>query len=457
MILSMPVSRILGIFLSFVMLVSCNRQPEPGKNIGSHYVEVREQNGRYQLYRNGAPYYIKGACIDKNFDMLKESGGNSIRIYNVQVDSALVILDQAQEVGLTVTVGLNLAPAHELDYSNENEVAAQQERIKKDIYKLKNHPALLMWGIGNELNSGAGLTQFLKHYRLWRAVNNIAKIIHEIDPNHPTTTMIPTDPTSTLFISLFCSDIDILSLNVFIKKKLPFYTRLWNGPVLVSEYNSFAYWNKATARTEWYAKLEPTSSSKVKTLQTQYQELINNNRDKCLGAYVFFWGQKQEYTTTYFGLFTEKGNPTEVIDAMQHIWTSKWPANRAPGISSLTINQKQDSRNIYLEAGQKYKAEILARDNENDSLQLNWEIQKDNTEIFFNSRVGQPKPEVIAEGKLNFENFAKNKPAHTPASHQKFNLEFIAPTYEGPYRLFIYLTNKNQKTATSNAAFYVIN
>jgi hypothetical protein len=41
-----------------------------------------------------------------------------------------------------------------------------------------------MWDIGNELNLES------HNPRVWDAVNEISKMIHQIDPNHPTTTSL---------------------------------------------------------------------------------------------------------------------------------------------------------------------------------------------------------------------------------------------------------------------------
>jgi hypothetical protein len=43
---------------------------------------------------------------------------------------------------------------------------------------------LIIWAIGNELNLRA------TNPKVWDAVNEISKMIHEIDPNHLTTTTL---------------------------------------------------------------------------------------------------------------------------------------------------------------------------------------------------------------------------------------------------------------------------
>ena len=45
-------------------------------------VEVKTNSlGNFELLRNGVPYYIKGAGAKDHFDLLVESGANSIRVW----------------------------------------------------------------------------------------------------------------------------------------------------------------------------------------------------------------------------------------------------------------------------------------------------------------------------------------------------------------------------------------
>jgi beta-galactosidase/beta-glucuronidase len=84
-----------------------------------------------------------------------------------------------------VLMGLYVAPARRgFDYSDSAKVQKQFEKIKNKVEQLKDHPALLGWAIGNELNLR---TDDLSAFK---AVNDISKMIHEIDGNHPTTTTL---------------------------------------------------------------------------------------------------------------------------------------------------------------------------------------------------------------------------------------------------------------------------
>ena len=144
-------------------------------------VEIRKENGEFRLYRGGRPYYVKGAVYggDPNgkFPLrdLAARGANSVRSRGSRV------LDEAQRLGMSVLVNvpMRMESVHKFDYSNEQAVREQFEQAKKLVLEFKDHPAVLMWAIGNELSVG------YKNKKVWNAVNDVARMIHEVDPNHP--------------------------------------------------------------------------------------------------------------------------------------------------------------------------------------------------------------------------------------------------------------------------------
>ena len=145
-------------------------------------VEVRQTPQGWEMLRDGKPYYVKGAGGDTHLDIVVNIGGNSIRTWGI--DDAQTILDNAQKHGLTVMLGMWLQhERHGFDYSNKAKVEKQLNHFKSVIDQFKNHPALLMWGIGNEVDL------FYSNTRVWDAIEDIAKYAHQVDPNHPTSTV----------------------------------------------------------------------------------------------------------------------------------------------------------------------------------------------------------------------------------------------------------------------------
>ena len=142
-------------------------------------MDIRFQDGRYQIYRFGEPYFIKGVCVEdsRNLRLLKNLGGNSVRLYSTI--RAAEVLDSANALGLSVMLGLELLPeGPKMDYGDERAVNEQFNRAKQEVLKYRKYPALLMWSVGNELGVQMTLASFLKERRIWIQINKIAAMIH---------------------------------------------------------------------------------------------------------------------------------------------------------------------------------------------------------------------------------------------------------------------------------------
>lgn len=415
-----------------LLLFSFKEGGSTGKKINS--VNVKRVHGEFHLYRNGEPYFIKGAGGTMYFDRLKECGGNSIRLWSTV--GAKELMDQAYEMGLSVTLGLDLGHERKgFDYSDKKAVKEQLERVKKDILAFKDHPALLIWGIGNEVD------QFAKNFKVWDAVQEIAKFIHEIDPHHPTTTMLAGVPVHHIRqIVKRCPDLDILSINAF-KWIEPVRNDItaagWKGPYLIGEWGPSGYWESDTL--PWGAFMEETSTQKIEACRNRYTKGILANSDRCLGGYVFYWGWKQARTHTLLSLYTEDGKENGVQDMLYEVWNSSPPRNRAPEILPVGIDEYQVHKGVYLKPGSLHHAYTSAKDADGDSLNYNWEIYEESKE----KKEGgdwEPKPAVIPNTVIDGKTRA---------------LYFKAPEKPGAYRMFVYAYDGHNHVATANAPFYV--
>jgi hypothetical protein len=432
---------VIYVFLALIILLttdfkSMGQSPvvPQKKKMQAVKVELRNENGKYLLYRGGKPYYINGGGGSQYLDRLAACGGNSIRTWSTT--DGLKILDEAHKHGLTVTMGLNVArERHGFDYNDAEAVAKQLQELRSEVSKYKDHPALLIWGIGNELNL---------HYtnpNVWNAVNEIAKMIHEIDPNHPATTMLAGIQQKEVdFIKARCPEIDILSINTYgALPKLPQQIREigWEGAYMVTEWGPTGHWEGP--QTVWKASVEETSSAKAEVYKNRYEASMKQDKEKCLGSYVFLWGQKQERTPTWYGLFTESGEESEVVDVMQYLWTGKWPKNRAPHIESMQIDGKLATDNIYLKPANTYPIQAMVKDPDGDKLIYRWELLPESTDL----KEGgdrESRPGAI-QGLIAEENRGKTI--------------LRVPNVEGAYRLFIYALDGKNKVATANIPFYV--
>jgi hypothetical protein len=117
-------------------------------------VELVHEEGRYRLLRGGRPYDVRGAGTVGKLDALAAHGGNTIRTWSTgSSDDQPHVLDEAASYGLTVALCIDIGrERHGFDYNDEDALARQLEFARGEVRKYKDHPALLMWIIGNEPN-----------------------------------------------------------------------------------------------------------------------------------------------------------------------------------------------------------------------------------------------------------------------------------------------------------------
>jgi hypothetical protein len=404
-------------------------------------VEVRKENGRFSLFRNGQPYYIKGAAGYAHFKEIRACGGNSVRIWGGEPNLG-ELLDNAWYNHLSVTVGLYVGTVrHAFDFSDKETIKAQKEVVRKIVLEHKDHPAVLMWGIGNEvdiMSEGKRSDDPI----IWKVVNEFAKMVHELDQEHPTTTMIVPYRMTIRNINKYCPEIDILSINTFgalqeldSKLKEPFWG--WSGPYLISEWGATGWWE--AKKTLWGAPIEKNSTSKAEFIKMNYENYINPKLSKCIGSYVFYWGEKQERTETWFSLFDEHGNKSQSVNFLNYLWAGEWPKNTAPKISDISFNKKKAHEHVFIRINSTNTAKIAASDDENDDLAFSWMI----------------KPESVPENYWG-ENEKKMEALSTLERTNETEITFNAPSEEGAYRLFCYITDSQGNYSVANFPFYVI-
>lgn len=425
-----------------VYLLSCSKNME-GNGMEEAMipikVEIRKEGDAFRLYRGGAPYSFNGAGLNGDIGNLKSHGGNSIRTWDAgnEHQSGLEILDEAEENGMTVFMCFYMQPErHGMDYENEELVAQQFEKIRRVVLKHKDHPALLAWCIGNEMNHS------YSNPRVYDAVNEISKWIHEVDPNHPTTTAVASfSPNVVKEVKERASDIDFISIQVYGELHVlqdMIRNAGWTKPYMVTEWGAIGHWEMPA--TEWGAPIEQTSSQKAANYLKGYKKSIEPYANQCLGNYVFLWGQKQERTPTWYGLFLESGEETEVIDVMHYIWNDKWPANRATSVAYLKLDGKQANENVYLKPGNLYEADFAVKDIDEDELSFRWVIMRESSAI----QEGGDREE-IPEKIFEIERTSESA------------ISFSAPDSEGAYRLFAYTFDGNGHASHANIPFYVKN
>ena len=391
---------------------------------------VVEEDGVHRLVRNGRTYVIRGAGGETHFDRLAAAGGNSIRTWGA--DNLGRILDEAHRHGLTVCAGLWLGhERHGFDYADRSAGLHQLETSLETVRRFKDHPALLMWGIGNEME-GDGTNP-----AIWKAVEEIARQVKRIDPDHPTMTVIAelgNDKVQS--IERFCPSIDIVGVNSYggiTTVGARYRAAGGTKPYVITELGPPGPWE--VGKTAWGSPIEMTSTDKGEWYAKGFRKAVTEQHGLCLGSYAFFWGHKQETTATWFGMLLPDGSRLAPVDASVEAWTGAPPENLCPRIVSLEAD-----RTARLRPGDVVTATLSARDPENDPLKIRWVLRADSRTV---GSGGDFQPD-----ETSFD---------AAVSASGATAKVTLPSRTGGYRLFAYVFDNAGGAAVANLPLHVEN
>lgn len=392
-------------------------------------VKVIKKGDGFQMLRDGKPYLIKGAGGDGSKVDLKAAGGNSWRTWGA--DNLDGQLAEAQKLGMTVTIGIWLGhKEHGFDYSNAQAVAAQKEMARKVILQYRNSPALLVWALGNEMENGV-----TNQADLWNAVEDIAKMAHQLDPNHPTMTVVAEiGGDKVAQINAHCPDIDIVGLNSY--GGGPSIGERYKAaggvkPYIITEFGPPGTWE--SEKNAWDVVPELTSTAKAERYRDTYVKSVLAE-PLCLGSYAFTWGHKQEATPTWFGLLLPDGSKLGAVDTLTEMWTGKKAVNLCPAIHTLTLDGSGQTT-----PGATLTAHLNVTDPENQPLVTSWALQADPAN-YSTGGTSQASPPTYPEAIVS---------SNTKSAILKM------PANGGAYRLFVTVRDGHGGAAVGNIPLIV--
>ncbi len=382
-----------------------------------------------EILLDGQPFVPNGASAHDHLTELKAAGANVVRTYGEEPGE---MLDAAQRAGLKVIVGFWMGhPRLGFDYANRAAVSAQLEALRHMVERYRYHPALLMWGIGNEVEIEVDPATALQAFA---AVGEAAKLVKSLDSAHPTMAVVAeVGGTKVDDLKRLAPDIDVLGINGYGDGLLTSARRAqaqgWSGPIVLTEMGALGHWDAPKA--PWGAPVEPTSTEKA----AQMRRYLTAARQAKVGALPFLWGQKQEVTPTWYSLLLPTGEWTETVEAMAETWGGTPPGrtNHAPRILSFRTD-----RSLSIPAGGELNVALVATDPDGDPVKVEWLVMAETTV----RSVGgdrEPVPPTLPE--------AVHAPSPTGVR--------IAGLPPGSYRVFAYVRDGRGAAATANLPFEV--
>jgi hypothetical protein len=394
-------------------------------------VELQQTAEGWQLLRGGEPYFVRGAGGQASLEQLVTAGGNSIRTWGA--DDIDALLDRAHALGLSVTVGIWLGhERHGFDYGDPAQVSAQMERAREAVLRYKDHPAVLLWGIGNEMEGFAEGDD----PRIWKAVNDIAAMVKRIDPHHPTMTVTAEIGGARVkSIKEHCPAVDIHGINSYggAPSLVERYRKAGGTkPIILTEFGPPGVWE--VGKNEWGSAAEPTSTEKARFYRKSYDGAVLAAPGLTLGSYAFAWGHKVEATATWYGMFLPDGSMLGAVDAMTEAWSGKPPANRAPEVRSFEVvgSPKRQPGDIVVVKGD-------FTDPEGAQLKTEWVLRRESQDYAAGGDYRRLPREM------------KGAIVESSASSARVRM----PEYPGPYRLFVSVFDSGGSAATASVPLLV--
>lgn len=391
-------------------------------------VDIMGAPDHWRLERGGKPYFVKGIGGYDRLNEAVQNGANSFRLWGA--DQLEKDLDRAQAAHMTVCAGIWLGHRSYFDYTDAKKVAEQKEMVRKAVMAGRNHPALLFWALGNEMETEGNDTP-----ALWRAIDDLAVMVKTLDPNHPVMSVVAdADQAKIDHIKQYAPHLDLMGFNSYgglgtLPDRLKTFG--WNRPYVVTEFGHLGPWEMP--KTAWGAPIELTSTQKAKMTGDNYEHSIKGQPGKCLGSYAFLWGHKQEATPTWFGLFLPKGEPLEGVERLRNAWLATNKPILSPQIEGFAF----ESPTTAYPAGQEVSVRLTT--NPRQGLTINWEIRREAVDRRHDGE-GETTPSVVSSGTAEIRD-------------STFRVKL--PSEVNHYRLYIIVHNGTPYVASANLPFAI--
>lgn len=228
-----------------------------------------------------------GEKVYGDFNLLKEMGCNTIRLYHILSDNSILgdvykrnpstalqynhpvnkklLRELYRDYGIMVimgnflgswTIGSGASWEEGTDYTNPKHCENIKKSVRAMVLDNKDEPYVLMWLLGNENNiatwSRCNASSEAEAYA--KLVGEIAEMIHELDPEHPVAVCDGDNFNTLRQYAKYAQGIDVVAYNSYRGKYGFVYLwkeskRIFDRPIFISEYGIFAY-NKEVGEDE---------------------------------------------------------------------------------------------------------------------------------------------------------------------------------------------------------------
>ncbi len=322
---------------------------------------IQKTENSWQLLVAGKPFDVKGVTFgyDKDIDNydtyfkdLNFLGVNAIRTWATG-DNMPQLLASAHKHNIKVMVGIWMRhgrPGMEDDDSfnylkNKEGMEDMYNNAIRVVKQYKDHPAVLTWGIGNEVYLNMATDEEKQAYS--KLLERICSDIKRIDPNHPITS-VEAWTFGLEWWETYVPSIDIYGLNSYgagvgiLASELE--KRGIDKPYIITEFGVTGEWD-ITAEN-YGVKQEPSDEEKYDAIAKGYHNWIAN-KPANLGVFVFHYADGNHFGSPWFHTH-HNGSYRLQYWAIRDAFTVEKPLNYVPKIEKLELPEEEFESDIWV-------------------------------------------------------------------------------------------------------------
>lgn len=272
-------------------------------------VKDRKDNGKLQEEKS---FVIKGVCWSPVSIGTANDYGSRVEAFGhwYRKDIDLISRMNANTVYTFLDFGTDqkafevLAALHQhkikaivtVDVEGTNNV----QQIKEVVSKYKEHPAILMWAIGNEWNINLYHGKFSSLLEAAKATEEAARLIKTLDKNHPVAsifgdiTIKHAQISTSVIVNEIAPSVDVWGLNIYrgdnFGDLFDYWKAISSKPIFISEFGTDSFYSRS-----WWPARGREDGGMQKTFISSLWKDLRDNLSACnpqnvaLGGTVFEW------------------------------------------------------------------------------------------------------------------------------------------------------------------------
>ncbi|MFJ6561521.1 discoidin domain-containing protein [Streptomyces sp. NPDC091412] len=408
-------------------------------------VKVTGAKGNWQLTVDGKPYQIKGltwgpsaASADTYLPDLRSMGVNTIRTWGTDASSK-PLFDSAAAHGIKVVAGFWLQPGGGpgsggcVDYVTDTTYKNNMlNEFTNWVRTYKDNAGVLMWDVGNEsvlgLQNCYGGDQLERQRDAYTSfVNEVARRIHGIDPDHPVTS---TDAWAGAwaYFKRNAPDLDLYAVNSYngvCDIRSAWQQGGYDKPYIVTESGPAGEWEVPNDANGVPA--EPSDQAKAAGY-TKAWNCVTGHNGVALGATLFHYGTEYDFGGIWFNLLPAGQKRLSYYAVKKAYGGDTSHDNTPPVLSEIGVVGNPGA----VEAGRDLTLDVQATDPDGDPVTY---------EVLDNSMY------LDGSGQLN---------SLRSTSEGAGRLKFTAPDRPGVWKIYVKATDGHGNVGVQSRSIRVI-